>query len=121
MAENKQYIVQNQDCGTVQISQDVISGIVAIAVADVDGVAGINGKPGADIAELVGMKSWKGLKVAIQEDDQFTVDCTILVKYGYSVVEVARNVQEAVAAAVESMTNIRPTGVNVNVSGIVRQ
>ena len=40
MAESKQYIIQQQDNGTVQISEDVITSIVANAVADVDGVVG---------------------------------------------------------------------------------
>lgn len=122
MAENKQYITQVQDNGTILISEDVIAGIVTLAVADVEGVAGISAKPGADIVELIGMKNWgKGLKITIRPDDALVIDCNINVKYGFSVVDVAKSVQEAVASAVESMTNMKPTGVNVNVCGIVRQ
>ena len=54
MAENKQYITQMHENGTVMISEDVIASIVAHTVNDVEGVAGLTGKPGADIAEIIG-------------------------------------------------------------------
>lgn len=38
MAESKQYITQNQENGTVQISEDVIISIVAVAVGETEGV-----------------------------------------------------------------------------------
>ena len=46
------------------------------------------------------------------------IDCALVVLYGHSVVDVARNVQNAITNAVESMTGLRVTNVNVNVSGI---
>ena len=42
MAENKQYITQVQENGTVLISEDVIMTIVAHAVEEVEGVVGLN-------------------------------------------------------------------------------
>lgn len=122
MAENKQYITQIQDNGTVMISEDVICSIVSHCVNDVEGVESICSKPVADIAEIIGKKNWgKGLKITISEDDSVTVDCNINVKYGQSVVTVAAAVQEAVVAAVEPMTGVKVSAVNVNVCGIVRQ
>ena len=38
MAENKQYITQIQENGSVMISEEVISTIVAHAVAEVEGI-----------------------------------------------------------------------------------
>ena len=122
MAENKQYITQAQENGSVLISEDVIMDIVSLSVAEVEGVAGVSTKPGADIVELIGVKNWgRGLKVTIREDEQLIVDCNVNVKSGYSVVEVAQAVQDAVSSAIESMTNIKAAAVNVNVCGIVRQ
>ena len=121
MAENKQYITQAQDCGSVLISEDVIMTIVAHAIEDVEGVVGLNAKPGADIVELIGKKNWgKGLKIAIGEEDALTVDCNINVAYGHSVVSVAGAVQSAVTNALESMAGVKISAVNVNVCGIVR-
>ena len=121
MAENKQYITQVQDNGTVLISEDVIVTIIAHAVEEVEGVVGLNVKPGADIVELIGKKNWgKGLKIAIGEENALSVDCNINVAYGHSVVSVANAVQASVTNALESMAGVNITAVNVNVCGIVR-
>ena len=58
MAENKQYIVQTQDNGSVMISEDVIATIVAQAVKEVEGVVSLNVKHGADIAEMIVKKNF---------------------------------------------------------------
>ena len=122
MAENKQYVTQMQENGSVLISEDVIVTIVAHAVEEVEGVVGLNVKPGADIIELIGKKNWgKGLKVTIGEDDALTVDCNITVAYGQSVVSVAGAVQAAVTNALESMAGVKIAAVNVYVCGIIRQ
>ena len=122
MAENKQYVTQMHDNGAVLISEDVITTIVAHAIEEVEGVVGLNAKPGADIVELIGKKNWgKGLKITIAEDDALIVDCNITVAYGQSVVSVAGAVQDAVTNALESMAGVKINAVNVNVCGIVRQ
>ena len=122
MAESKQYITQLQDNGSVQISEDVIAEIVAHAVSEVDGVVGLNLKPGVDIAELIGKKNrGKGIKIAVSNNNYLTVDCNITVKYGVNVVNVANAAQAAIINALESMSVVQIAAVNVNVCGIVRQ
>ena len=122
MAESKQYITQTQENGSVLISEDVITTIVAHAVEEVEGVVGLNAKPGADIIEMIGKKGWgKGLKITIAEDDALIVDCNINVAYGQSVVSAAKAVQASVTNALESMAGVEINSVNVNVCGIVRQ
>lgn len=122
MAENKQYVTQTQEFGSVMISEDVISTIVSHAITEVEGVVNLNVKPGADIIELIGKKNWgKGIKITIAQDDSVSVDCNITVAYGHSVVTVAKNVQDAITNALESMAGVQIAAVNVNVCGIVRQ
>ena len=122
MAESKQYITQMQENGSVLISEDVIMTIVTHAIEEVEGVIGLNVKPGADIIEMIGKKSWgKGLKVTIADDEAMTIDCNITVAYGQSVVAVANAVQASVTNALESMAGVKIAAVNVNVCGIVRQ
>ena len=122
MAENKQYITQVQENGTVMISEDVICAIVSNTVGDMEGVVGLSAKPGADIVEILGKKHWgKGMKITIGETDELTIDCNVIISYGQSVVAVSKTLQETVAAAVESMTGVRVAAVNVNVCGIARQ
>lgn len=122
MAENKQYITQMQDNGSVMISEDVIATIVSQAVSEVDGVVSLSVKPGADIAEIIGKKNWgKGMKITIGQKDELYIDCNLIISYGQSVVAVAKAVQEAVSSALESMTGVTVASVNVNVCGIIRQ
>ena len=105
MSENKQYIAQALENGSVMISEDVITTIVSHAVSEVDGVVGLDVKPGSDIAELIGKRNWgKGVKIIISEDNAVIIDCNITVAYGYSVVDVAKAAQDAIYSAVESMT-----------------
>lgn len=119
MTENKQYIAQVQENGTVMISEEVVSTIVALAVKDVEGVVSLGCKPGV---EMLAKKNWgKGCRILITENNDVTVECNVVVAYGQAIVSVAKAVQEAVSAAIESMTGVKPAAVNVNVSGIVRQ
>ena len=122
MADNKQYITQVQNNGSVMISEDVVATIIEHAVHEVEGVIGLSTKPGADIAELIGKKNWgKGIKVTITEQEELMIDCNVLICYGQSVVTVAQTIQAAVSAALESTTGAKVLGVNVNVCGIIRK
>lgn len=115
MAENKQYITQVQENGTVMISEDVVATIVEHTLTEVEGVV----KGGA---EVIGKKSWgKGLRITIAEDNTLSIGCNVVLSYGESVVKVANAVQEAITNAVESVTGVTVTDVNVNVCGIVRK
>lgn len=122
MAENKQYISQMQDNGTVMISEDVVATIVMHAMKDVEGVVSLSAKPGADIADMIGKKNWgKGVRIEIAQDNALTIDCDIQIGYGQSVLTVAQAVQTTVTTQVESMTGVKVSAVNVNVCGILRQ
>lgn len=122
MAENKQYITQVQTNGSVMISEDVVATIIEHTIGEVEGVIGLSTKPGADIAELIGKKSWgKGMKITITENNELNVDCNVIVAYGQSVVAVAKAIQETLTAALESMTGVKVGSVNVNICGISAQ
>ena len=110
-----EYITQVQENGNVMISEDVIATIMEQALTEVDGVV----KGGSDV---VGKKSWgKGIRITIAEDNSLALGCNIIVGYGESVINVANAVQEAITTAVESVTGVKVTDVNVNVCGIVRK
>ena len=82
-------------------------------------MAGFSARLGSDIAEILGRMRWgKGVKLTITEDDRLYIECNIVAVYGYAVVNVAKAVQENVTSAVESMTGMQVTEVNVNVCGI---
>lgn len=112
MAENKQYITQIQENGSVMISDQVLVNIISHAVSEVEDVV-LSGKPG---------KNWgKGIKVVIAEDDKVEVKVYINVSYNHSVTAAAAAVQESIRTALESMTGVVVSAVNVDVVGIIRQ
>ena len=122
MAENKQYIQQPQEGGNIMISEDVIGSIVAQAIKEVEGVVGLSTKPGADIAEFIGKKNWaKGIKVEVDEDNRVDIDCNVVLRYGQNVVTTASAIQIAIYKAVDDITGIKISSVNVNICEIARQ
>ena len=120
MAEFKQYITQVQENGNVMISEDVIETIVAEALKEVEGIHGLDVKPGADIADLIGKNWGKGMKINIGENNELTISCNVQIVYGNSVIEVAKNAQVAVSAAVENAAGVKVKEVNINICGIIR-
>ena len=121
MADNKRYITHEQENGSVMISEDVIADIIARAIIEVEGVEGLEMKPGFDIAELIGKNWGKGMKITISQDNELSISCNVIINYGQPVVSVAKNIQDAVTSAVESMTGVKVAVVDVNICGISRQ
>ena len=118
MPEN--YITSQTEKGNISISEDVIQVMVNAAVSEIEGVAGLSSVPGADIAEFLGIKSATtppSVKIAA-ENGQAVIDILIMVRYGSNVVSVAKQVQDTVTGAVESMTGMGAPVVNVHVSGV---
>ena len=112
MADNKRYITQVQENGNVMISEDVVATIVAHAAQEVEGVEGLHSR-----------KSWggKNMRIQIAEDSSLSIACNLIVKYGYSVIDVAKNAQDAAISAVESMTGVKVAQIDMNVCRIAKQ
>lgn len=116
MGEN--YISSSEERGSINISEEVVLTMVRATINEIDGVAALSNNAGAELAELLGIKNpGKGVKVQFV-DGVIVVDTIIMVRYGSNVVSVAKEVQDAVTAAVESMTGMTDLRVNVHVSGI---
>ena len=112
------YITCQEENGSINISEEVISSVVRASVAEVEGVAGLANTAGSEIAELIGIKSLsRGVKVQFAED-KMTVDAIINIRYGSNVIEVAKAVQEKVLSVVQFTTGIDNALVNVHVAGI---
>ncbi len=117
MAEVKEYIAQTSEGGSVCISEEVIASIVAIAASEIDGVAAL-GSSNVDISDFLGKKSQtKGVKIQLAEDSA-EVSVSVSVKQGRIIPTVAKAVQENVISAVESMTGLKVSAVNVKISGV---
>jgi len=114
MSENKEYVTQAIENGSIHISEEVIVSIAAMAAMDVEGVCGLS-EPTARLGKKVNNK---GIRVVISENDEISIDCYLVVLYGCSVVDVAKAVQESIGTMVESTTGCKVKSVNVSISGI---
>lgn len=114
MSENKEYLRNADEKGSVNISEEVIAQLAAAAMADVEGVGALATPVGRELRQR---NAFKGARVSVEEDG-IRVDAYITVKQGNPVTEVAKNVQNAVWEAVESTTGLSMKCVNVQVCGI---
>lgn len=116
MSDN--YITCQEEKGSINISEEVINCRVRSAISEVEGVAGLSNTAGAEIAELIGLKTVsKGVKVQFV-DEKIIVDVIINVVYGCNIVNVAKQTQEKVMSLVQATTGVENAEVNVHVSGI---
>ena len=116
MSDN--YITCQEENGSINISEEVISSMVRTAISEVEGVAGLANTAGAELAELIGLKTVsRGVKIQFV-DNQIVVDAIITVCYGCNIVKVAQSVQEKVMNVISSTTGFEHSRVNVHVSGI---
>ena len=121
MAESREYISREEELGSVNISEEVLSAIAGAAALDVEGVSALGSGLGSDVAAMVNRKVLsKGVRVAVEED-KVNVAITLMVKYGHVVPDVARAVQESIASAVENTSGLQVAGVNVTVAGVTFQ
>lgn len=104
--------------GSVKITEEVVSIIAGLAATEVEGVADMSGGFAGGIAEMLGRKNLsKGVKVQVGEKDVL-VDIYLIVNYGVRIPEVAWKVQENVKKAIENMTGLTVTEVNIHVQGV---
>lgn len=104
---------------TIQIADDVVAVIAGKAVSEVAGVAGMSGGFAGGITEVLSGKKnlSKGIKVEVGEKEA-KIDVNIIVEYGVRIPDVAFEIQNRVKKAVEAMTGLNVSSVNVHVQGV---
>ncbi|MFF9868788.1 Asp23/Gls24 family envelope stress response protein [Streptomyces sp. NPDC013953] len=109
--------------GRTTIADGVVEKIAGLAARDVDGVhamgSGMSRTFGAVRDRVPGGRPsvTRGVKVEVGEV-QTALDLEIVVEYGVSIIDVARDVRENVIAAVERMTGLEVVEVNIAVSDV---
>ncbi len=95
-----------------------MSSIVGLAVTEVDGVAQLSGDITRDLIAKLGKKTLsKGIRISYEEKSVL-VDVALVIKFGFNIVEVSKNVQEKVKTTLETMTGLTCRQVNVKIAGI---
>ena len=109
---------QDDKGGAVQIADDVVAMIAGIAATEVDGVSAMVGNITNELMSKVGMKKLnKGVKVDVKENN-VSVDLAINMEFGYNIPETSRNVQIKVKNAIENMTGLEVTNVNIRIASV---
>ena len=106
--------------GTVSFATDVVATIAGLAANEVEGVASMTSSS-STFADILSRKSsrnyTKGVKVDI-DNNRVAVDVTIIVDYGSPVPDVAKNIQENVKKAIETISGLDVLSVDVHVQGV---
>ena len=91
--------------GKISYNAGIVSGIVNLAVSEVEGVHMHSGKK-------------KGLRLYFEKDGIYA-DVSVIVKYGYNVPELAYRIQQSVKQNVENMTRYWVAKVDVHIQDVV--
>ena len=111
-------IYEGGEVGEVEINDDVIAVIAAVAAMEVEGVASMAGNITADIVAKLGMKKLsKGVKVTVSENSM-VIDLSLNLEYGTNILEASKAVQSKFKSSVENMTGLNVDVVNVNIASV---
>lgn len=95
----------NKQNGKVVYNTGIVQNIVALAVAEVEGVIPSQSKK-------------EGVSLYLEKDGVY-VDISVVVKYGYNVPDLAYRIQQTVKQSVENMTRYKVAEVNVHIHDVV--
>ena len=108
---------ENEAIGEVRIADDVIGGIAGLATMEIQGVASMAGNATKDLLGKLSGNLSKGVTIQVDENN-VRIGLSLFIEYGYSAPKVCRKVQEKVKSAVESMTGMNVTEINVRIAGV---
>ncbi|MBO5328438.1 MAG: Asp23/Gls24 family envelope stress response protein [Clostridia bacterium] len=90
--------------GKITYNSGIVSGIVALAISEVEGVSILN-------------TSNKGIKLNFDKHG-IVADINVKVDYGYNVPSLAFRIQQSIKHSVESMTNYKVAKVDVHIQDV---
>ena len=107
--QNAVVLKEEESVGSVRIADTVVANVATIAAAEVEG---------ASIPAGTVSKVSKGVKVEIK-NGTVKVDMAVNVKYGYNIPEVSQQLQSKVKSAIENMTGLTCSSVNVRFASVI--
>ncbi len=107
-----------ENVGAVQIADDVVSMIASLAATEVEGVNAMAGTITNELMSKAGMKKLtKGVRVTVT-GGSVVVDLAVTMDYGYNIPATCRKVQAKVKNAIENMTGLTCSDVNIRIAGV---
>lgn len=115
---NTYTIHENVNIGEVRVADEVVAIIAGLAATEIEGVESMAGNITNELVSKLGMKNLsKGVKVNVSEAS-VAVDLALNIKYGYEIPTVSKKVQEKVKSAIETMTGLEVSVVNIKIAGV---
>jgi uncharacterized alkaline shock family protein YloU len=109
--------------GRIKIADEVVEKVAALAALEVPGVADLGGdieRAIESVRERIGIgakRGDQGVKADVN-NNEVSVDVTVMVEYGHVVMDVARQVQVNVARKTNRMLGLTVLEVNVTVDDV---
>lgn len=113
--------LQNTDLqgGTLQISTEVLAKIARCAALEIEDVAGVScGKQNKKLSNLLEASSIQTPVAVEMRDGTATITLHLMMRFGARIPSVAEKVQENVKNAVQNMTNVTVSRVNLVIAGL---
>lgn len=114
-------MIADSGMGDVRIHDGVIATLARKAVLNVEGVSRLSGNALVDnFAEIVGSRRMqsRAIAIAVNENNQIDIEIKINIKMGYTIPDVAENVQKAVISMVEDVTGMTVKFVHVLIQDV---
>lgn len=104
--------------GVVRIADEVVAMIASYAAREIDGVTDMAGTATVEWLGKVGYKNpMRGVRVEVAEG-RVRASLSIVMAYGYNIPATSSRVQARVKQAIENMTGLEVTDVDVRIAGI---
>ena len=117
-SKNTYVLQEDENLGSVQIADEVVAMIASLAATEVDGVSAMGGNITNELMSKVGVKNLtKGVKVEVI-GSSVKGELVVLLEYGYNIPATSQKVQERVKNAIENMTGLTVTDVNIRIAGV---
>jgi len=102
------------------IAPGVVETIISLAARDIDGVASVGDPTTSGLMTLLGggKPSTQGIEIEVGEEDELHVTVRLHVKSGYVLPNLAADVRQAIADAINTQVGAKVGSVDIFIDGI---
>lgn len=111
-------IYDDQSIGKVDIADEVVAIIAGLAATEVEGVSTLSGHiTNSDVPRLSRKNLAKAVRIEVK-DGIVKAALNLYLQYGYSIPKTCARVQDKVKTAIENMTGLTVSDVNISIAGV---